>query len=114
MVSFPNKETYDFDDLLEVMKILRGDNGCPWDKEQTSKSIKNNFLEEVYEVIEAIDDEDDEEMKEELGDVLLQVVFHSEMARQDGRFSIEDVKSLFTAIPIFLERSRPKILKRFW
>ena len=91
LVEFERKDRYGFDDLLAVMKILRGEDGCPWDKEQTHESIKKNFLEEVYEAIEAIDDHDDEELTEELGDVLLQVVFHAQIASQDGRFTAEDV-----------------------
>ena len=60
------------------MKVLRSENGCPWDKEQTHESIRQNFIEEVYEVCEAIDQSNDELMKEELGDVLFQVVFHAQ------------------------------------
>jgi len=85
------KSEYQFSDLVAIMGILRGKNGCPWDKVQNHQSIKKNFLEEVYEAIEAIDDENDELLKEELGDVLLQVVFHSQMASEDKRFSIGDV-----------------------
>lgn len=73
------------------MKILRGEGGCPWDREQTHQSIRQNFIEETYEVIEAIDTEDTELLKEELGDVLLQVVFHSEIEQEQGRFDIDDV-----------------------
>lgn len=65
------------------MEILRSENGCPWDKEQTHASIRNNFIEETYEVVEGIDSNDNDILKEELGDVLLQVVFHTRMA--DGR-----------------------------
>lgn len=73
------------------MKMLRAPGGCPWDREQTHKSIRQNFIEETYEVIEAIDTEDRELLKEELGDVLLQVVFHSEMESEVGSFDINDV-----------------------
>ena len=90
-MDFLNKEKFDFNDLVEIMKYLRAPDGCPWDKVQTHQSIRSNFIEETYEVIEAIDNCDNELMKEELGDVLLQVVFHSEMAEEDGAFNINDV-----------------------
>ncbi len=86
-----NKTNYTFDDLLSVLKILRSPGGCPWDAEQTHQSIRGNFIEEVYEAIEGIDNNDDEIMKEELGDVLLQVVFHAQIAADDGRYNIHDV-----------------------
>jgi tetrapyrrole methylase family protein/MazG family protein len=73
------------------MKYLRAPNGCPWDRVQTHESIRSNFIEETYEVIEAIDNKDSELLKEELGDVLLQVVFHSEMSAEEGEFDINDV-----------------------
>lgn len=85
------KESYNFDDLIQVTKFLRGENGCPWDKEQTHKSIRNNFIEETYEVVEAIDTENRELLCEELGDVMFQVVFHSEMSEEAGGFNINDV-----------------------
>ena len=91
MNEFKRKEKYDFQDLVAIMKILRGDGGCPWDREQPHQSIRQNFIEETYEVIEAIDTEDTELLKEELGDVLLQVVFHSEIEQEQGRFDIDDV-----------------------
>lgn len=91
MNEFKRKEKYDFQDLVAIMKILRGEGGCPWDREQTHQSIRQNFIEETYEVIEAIDTEDTELLKEELGDVLLQVVFHCEIEREQGRFDIDDV-----------------------
>lgn len=85
------KETYGFDDLVNVVVILRSEQGCPWDKEQTHQSIRNDFIEETYEVIEAIDTEDPVLLREELGDVLLQVVFHARIEEQEGRFDINDV-----------------------
>ena len=85
------KEKYGFEDLKEIMRILRSENGCPWDREQTHKSIRNNFLEEAYEAIEAIDDEDPDLLKEELGDVLLQVVFHAQMSSEEGAFDLDGV-----------------------
>ena len=86
-----NKETYGFDDLVLVMELLRGEGGCPWDMEQTHKSIRKDFIEETYEVIEAIDTDDPVLLREELGDVLLQVAFHSQIEREEGRFDMYDV-----------------------
>ena len=79
------------DELLEVMTRLRGPGGCPWDQEQTHESIRPQVLEECYELLEAIDEADDKLMKEELGDVLLHVVFHSQLAKERGVFCFEDV-----------------------
>lgn len=90
-MEFKQKPNYGFEDLIEIMKLLRSPGGCPWDREQDHKSIRQNFIEETYEVIEAIDTEDKELLKEELGDVLLQVVFHSEMESEKGSFDINDV-----------------------
>lgn len=90
-VDFTLKERYDFSDLVEIVRVLRAPGGCPWDAEQTHTSIRENFLEETYEVIEAIDTLNPELMQEELGDVLLQVVMHSDMATEDGWFTIDDV-----------------------
>lgn len=91
MVNFNFKETYNIDDLLEIVKILRSPEGCPWDMEQTHKSIKNDFIEEVYEAIEAIDLDDKELLREELGDVLLQVVFHCQIERENENFVFDDI-----------------------
>ncbi|AUM97318.1 MULTISPECIES: bifunctional methyltransferase/pyrophosphohydrolase YabN [Clostridium] len=82
---------YDFMDLLDIMDKLRGEDGCPWDKEQTHTSLKKYLIEESYEVIEAIDNKDVDMLIEELGDVLLQVVFHSQIGKEDGFFEIKDV-----------------------
>ncbi len=90
-MEFEFKEKYDFDDLVEVVRCLRLPDGCPWDKEQTHKSIRQDFIEETYEVIEAIDNEDTALLREELGDVLLQVVFHAQIEREKGVFDIHDV-----------------------
>ncbi len=81
--------TKQFDDLVEIVKILRKE--CPWDRKQTHESIKDNLIEEAYEAVEAIDTGDFEEFKKELGDVLLHVVFHSNMADEKDSFSIDDV-----------------------
>ena len=77
--------------LVEIMARLRGENGCPWDREQTSESIKPYLVEETYEVLEAIDEQDPAKLKEELGDLMLQIVFHARMAEEAGAFSISDV-----------------------
>lgn len=90
-MSFKEKPNYKFEDLVEIMKLLRAPGGCPWDREQDHKSIRQNFIEETYEVIEAIDNEDKELLKEELGDVMLQVVFHAEMESEKNEFNIDDV-----------------------
>ena len=85
------KSQYDFDDLVEIVKILRSPEGCPWDREQDHKSIRNGLIEETYEVIEAIDTEDPVLLREELGDVLLQIVFHAGIEEDAGRFDIDNV-----------------------
>lgn len=85
------KEIYSMDDLKAVCAYLRGDNGCPWDRVQTHESTRANLIEETYEVVEAIDTADSKLMREELGDLLLQVVFHSAMEEEEGRFDIYDV-----------------------
>ncbi len=82
---------YSFEDLKEIMKKLRGEGGCPWDAEQTHISIRDCLIEEAYEAAEAIDSGRDEKMYDELGDVLLQVVFHAQIAAEEGRFDINDV-----------------------
>lgn len=81
----------EFERLVEIMATLRGENGCDWDKAQTHETLKPYLIEEAYEVLNAIDLNDDEELKEELGDVLLQVVFHSQIAKERGTFTIKDV-----------------------
>ena len=91
MVDFERKEKYNFNDLLRIMEILRAPDGCMWDREQDHQSIRRNFIEETYEVCEAIDEQDPEHLKEELGDVLLQVVFHTQMEKEKGVFDIGDV-----------------------
>lgn len=91
VAGFEFKETYSVNDLVEIVALLRSENGCPWDREQTHKSIRRDFLEETYEVIEAINKEDTELLKEELGDVLLQVVFHTQIEREKGSFELSQV-----------------------
>ena len=85
------KRKYTMDDFIDIMKKLRAPDGCPWDKEQTHASIRNNFLEETYEVVDAIDRNDSVDMCEELGDVLMQVVFHAVMAEEEEKFNFSDV-----------------------
>ena len=86
-----NKERYTVSDLVEIMALLRAEDGCPWDREQTHESIRSNFIEETYEVIEAIDTADAALLREELGDVLLQVVFHARISEEAGDFTFDDV-----------------------
>lgn len=90
-MEYPIKDKYSFDDLVEIVKILRAPGGCPWDREQTHRSIRSNFIEETYEAVEAIDNDNKTLLKEELGDVLLQVALHCEMEREEQCFDIGDV-----------------------
>lgn len=91
MVDYTQKEHYDIHDLLEIVRLLRSPGGCPWDKEQNHTSIRNDFLEEAYEAVEAIDLLDMNMMREELGDVLLQVVFHCTLAQEENQFDFNAV-----------------------
>ncbi len=91
MVDFISKDRYDFQDLVELVRVLRAPGGCPWDGAQTHLSIRRNFLEEVYEACEGFDQDDAGIMCEELGDVLLQVLFHTDIEREAGRFTLDDV-----------------------
>ncbi|MGM9916966.1 nucleoside triphosphate pyrophosphohydrolase [Anaerotignum sp.] len=85
------EKKYTLDDLVQVIRILRGENGCPWDRVQTHESIRQDMLEEAYEAADAIDKGNMENLCEELGDVLMQVVFHAEIEAEKGGFTIEDV-----------------------
>lgn len=91
MVDFTQKPRYTTEDLIEIVRLLRSPDGCPWDKEQTHESIRQNFIEEVYEAIEAIDTDDATLLEEELGDVLLQVAMHAQMAAEENKFTYDDV-----------------------
>lgn len=91
MIDFVRKESYDLKDLEQIVSILRAPGGCPWDAEQTHGSIRRNMIEEACEAAEAIDEQSPEHLKEELGDVLLQVFLHSEMEKEEGRFTVHDV-----------------------
>ncbi len=82
---------YTFQDLLEIMSKLRSKDGCPWDKEQTHESIRNSVIEEAYETVDAIDSKNTDGLVEELGDLLLQIVFHSQIGYENGEFDIDDV-----------------------
>lgn len=97
--TIPAKE---FADLVELIARLRAPGGCPWDREQTHESLKPMMLEEAYEVVEAIDEGDDEELLGELGDLMLQVVFHSQIAAEENRFTVADV----------IERIKSKMIRR--
>ena len=85
------KERYEYNDLLKIMAMLRAPNGCPWDREQDHKSLKRYLIEEAYEVLEAIDEESPSKLCDELGDLLLQVVFHAQIAKENGKFNMDDV-----------------------
>ena len=91
MVDFQCASHYTVDDLRRIMEALRAPDGCPWDRAQTHRSIRANMLEEAYEAADAIDRGDMDNLKEELGDVLLQVVFHARMAQEAGQFTFDDV-----------------------
>jgi tetrapyrrole methylase family protein/MazG family protein len=91
MINFEHKPSYDVQDLRRIVALLRAPGGCPWDGAQTHESIRRNFIEEAYEVAEAIDEKDPDHLKEELGDVLLQVLFHASLEEDAGRFNLDDV-----------------------
>lgn len=85
------KEHYSFDDLWAIMRILRSEMGCPWDREQDHHSIRSALIEETYEVVEAIDNEDPTLLREELGDLLFQIVFHARIEAEENRFGLDEV-----------------------
>lgn len=91
MATFPEKDKYTYDDLVELLRILRAPDGCPWDREQTHLSNRRNFLEEAYEAAEAFDRDDPALMCEELGDMLMQVLFNIHIEEDAGRFTADDV-----------------------
>lgn len=90
---FQLKEHYSLEELQEILRFLRSPQGCPWDREQTHDSLRSALVEEAYETVSAIEARDMANLKEELGDVLLQVLFHSDLAREEGQFDFEDVVS---------------------
>jgi tetrapyrrole methylase family protein/MazG family protein len=91
VVTFETGKSFRIEDLVKIMELLRSPEGCPWDRVQTHQSIRQNMLEEAYEAADAIDHMDMDNLKEELGDVLLQVVFHASMAQEAGQFTFDDV-----------------------
>jgi tetrapyrrole methylase family protein/MazG family protein len=91
MVDFTRKECYNVEDFRRIIALLRSEGGCPWDREQTHKSIRRNLLEEAYEVCEAIDEESREHLQEELGDLMMQVIFHARIEEEQGSFDLDYV-----------------------
>ncbi|MBE6973183.1 MAG: nucleoside triphosphate pyrophosphohydrolase [Ruminococcaceae bacterium] len=91
MVDYQYKNFYTVQDLMDIVRILRGPGGCPWDQVQTHESIRRDLLEEAYELVEAIDRHDPANLKEELGDVLLQVAFHTVLEDEQGSMTLDDV-----------------------
>ena len=89
-----------FDTLVEIIARLRAPDGCPWDKEQTHQSLRENLLSEAYEVLEALDDGDKEKLCEELGDLLLQIVLHAQIAKDDSEFKIDDDNDIVIVVPL--------------
>lgn len=85
------KDNYSWQELVEIFYFLRSDQGCPWDQKQTHQSLRSNMIEEAYEAVEAIDDQSPERLKDELGDVLLQVIFHAQISSEQNEFTIQDV-----------------------
>lgn len=85
------QNTYRIEDLMEIVELLRGEGGCPWDREQTHESIRNDLIEETYEVIEAIDTGSTSLLREELGDLLFQILFHAQIEREKGSFELEEI-----------------------
>ncbi len=111
------KERYNFEDLVKVMERLRRE--CPWDRKQTHESLKKYLIEEAYEVLDAIDSRDDEKLKEELGDLLLQPVFHAQIAKERGAFDINDVidalvKKLIERHPHVFGNANPEDVLENW
>jgi tetrapyrrole methylase family protein / MazG family protein len=97
-----NKKRADIEKLENLVERLRGDNGCPWDREQTRETLKPMLIEEAYEVLDALDTDNPDELKDELGDLLFQVVFHAQIARERGEFDLADV----------IDRSHIKMVRR--
>ena len=90
IAKYRTQKSFTVEDLRTILRILRCENGCPWDREQTHKTITKDLLEEAYEVVEAIEAESDYMLCEEIGDLLLQVVFHTTIAEEDEAFSFDD------------------------
>lgn len=96
-----NNKVYDINDNIDLTEILRSEKGCPWDREQTHESIRENVIEEAYEVVDAIDNKDIDNLVEELGDLLFQVLFHCQIGREKGKFNIYDVTTALSRKLIF-------------
>jgi len=116
---FQMKKTPAINDLLKVMARLRSPTGCPWDREQNHHTLRRHAIEEVYELIDAIEAEDDHEMAEELGDLLLQVVFHCQLAKERGAFDFEKVcrlivEKLIRRHPHVFGKTRVKDVAEVW
>ena len=92
MINFEYKDKYTLEDFRTIMAILRGEDGCPWDKVQTHESIRRDLLEEAYETVTAIDAGDMENLREELGDLQMQVLFHAQIEAEKGGFTFDDVR----------------------
>ena len=113
MKEFEIKERYDLEDYRALIRYLRGPGGCPWDRAQTHESIRRNLIEEAYEAAHAIDSGDTENLREELGDLLMQVLLHADMERESGGFDLDDVadtackKLVFRHPHVFGERQAP-------
>ena len=108
MSDFRIKDNYDIEDFRKIIAILRAPGGCPWDAEQTHESIRRNVIEEAYELAHAIDSGDNENLREELGDLLMQVVFHTCMEEERAALTLMQLptppaKSLYSAIRMFSE-----------
>src|SRR5699024_4275660 len=94
-------KVYDINDLLDIMEKLRSSEGCPWDIKQTYNTLRENVIEEAYEVVDAVDNDDIDALVEELGDLLLQIVFYSKIAKEDGYFNFMDITTGITNKLIF-------------
>jgi len=99
-------DKYTFDDLVKIMAILRSPSGCPWDREQTHQSLTRHLIEEAYEVVDAIEKGDLSHLREELGDLLLQIIFHAQMASEEGKFTIGEI---IDDLVVKLKRRHPHI-----
>ena len=86
-----SKKAYNIYDLIDVVEVLRGEGGCPWDREQTHETIRNDLIEETYEVVEAIDTKDASLLREELGDLLFQIIFHTQIEREEKVLELDDI-----------------------
>lgn len=102
----PESEYGKFQTLMDIVERLRAPGGCPWDREQTHQSLKRNLVEEAYEVLEAIDEDEPQLLAEELGDLLVQVAFHADIAREAGEFQLSDV---LTSVNRKLVRRHPHV-----